>query len=73
LSRPNGDRPSLPPPSQLRRYLREITASGSAGTIGKQTTWHERHAEKRLARVDDQAEGNPWRDLLNNSGHGESL
>lgn len=60
LSRPNGDRPSLPSPlSQLRRYLREITASGSAGTIGKQATWQERHAERRLVCIDDQAEGDP--------------
>jgi hypothetical protein len=72
LSGPNGDRPSLPSPSQLRRYLREITASSSEGTIGKQAAWQERHAERRLVRVDDQAEGDPWRDLLNNSGHGDS-
>jgi hypothetical protein len=26
-----------------------------------------------LVCVDDQAEGDPWRDLLNNTGHGESL
>jgi len=49
-----------------------MTASGSAGTIGKQPTWQERHAERWLVCVDDQAEGDPWRDLLNNSGHGES-
>jgi hypothetical protein len=62
--------PCCPSPSQLRQW--EITASGTADMIGKQATWQEQQAERRLACVDDQAEGDPWRDLLNNSGHGES-
>jgi hypothetical protein len=73
MSVPHGDQPSSP--SRLHRHFKEVTdvpTHGPAGAVLKQTRRQERCAGGRLVCVDQMAEANPWRGLLNNSGDGEA-